>query len=208
MVLPTTTSSEKKIRQQLSIPRACAVLLLLVIMWYRVRHRALEWMDSYPLLASSLKSCPRSAKSHLEMSKIYSGMVPSKFNLTQSLWHLQQAESIDPTYCDVHQQFAHVYVQQNDLVKFEQRLAKAILCPFSMQGAMEMWRRYWQQILATFKPENLAAQRRLRRYEELLQEAVKRETVAEGTKPQWMGGRLNDEDLKAIYEDEDDGYLE
>ena len=51
----------------------------------RTHRRASEWMDSVPLLESSLKACPRSIKSNLEMSKLYSGLVPHMLDLEKAL---------------------------------------------------------------------------------------------------------------------------
>jgi len=148
---------------------ACITLLLLV-MWFRVHVRTLQWMDSLPLLQSSLKTCPRSAKSHLEMSKVHSGLYPNEFNLTKSLYHLNQVHEIDPNMCDVHQQFAHVYIQQQEYLKMEEHLVQGVLCPFSMAGSVELWRRYWQ--LAGQDPE---AQKRLQEYNKVIQSAVEEE---------------------------------
>lgn len=54
-------------------------------MYRRVHRRSLEWTDSLSLLESSLKSCPRSAKSNLEISKIYSGLYKEKFDLNKAM---------------------------------------------------------------------------------------------------------------------------
>jgi len=51
----------------------------------RTHQRASEWMDSVPLLESSLKACPRSIKSNLEMSKLYSGLVQHMLDLERAL---------------------------------------------------------------------------------------------------------------------------
>jgi hypothetical protein len=51
----------------------------------RTHRRASEWMDSVTLLESSLRACPRSIKSNLEMSKIYSGLVPHMLDLEKAL---------------------------------------------------------------------------------------------------------------------------
>jgi hypothetical protein len=143
----------------------CAVLFS--TWWFRLHVRSLQWMDSVPLLQSSLDTCPRSSKSHLEMSKVHSGLYPELFNLTKSLQHLLHVEEIDAEFCDVHQQFAHVYIQQQEFLLFEQELLKAILCPFTMGGSLELWRRYWQ--LAGNTPN---AQERMTNYNEILQRAV------------------------------------
>jgi protein O-mannosyl-transferase len=164
---------------------------LFAFMWNRVHIRSLDWMDSFPLLASSLKTCPRSAKSHLEISKVYSGLVPELYNLEKSLSHLEQVESIDPSYCDVHQQFSHVYIQQQRLLEFEERLAKSVLCPFTMSGATDMWRRYWPIVL---KDPTTAVEGKLRmdRYQKEIERAVARDEEERNSgKPQWQGATLN-----------------
>jgi hypothetical protein len=143
----------------------CAVLF--TTMWYRLHMRSLQWMDSVPLLQSSLITCPRSSKSHLEMSKVHSGLYPEYFNLTKSLQHLKQVEEIDANYCDVHQQYAHVYIQQGEFLLFEQHLVQAILCPFTMGGSVDLWQRYWQVAGTT-----LQAQERMHNYNAVIQRAV------------------------------------
>lgn len=184
-----TAGQNKLLRYLKLVP----IALMVLVMWYRAHHRSLAWMDSFALLSTSLKSCPRSAKNHLEISKVYSGTMGGKRDLKQALYHLQKAESIDPTYCDVHQQFAHVHVQMQQLEEFETRLAKAVLCPFSVGGATEMWRRYWEATAAS-DPE---AQRRVNQFQEKVRQAVERQTLLQEkyNVPQWMGATLEaDED--------------
>lgn len=115
-----------------------------LFMWRRVHNRTLEWMDSIPLIESSLRTCPEFAKGHLEMSKIYSGLYPERFDLKQSRWHLEQVERIDPDFCDVHAQFAHVAIQEQKYIEFEERLTQALLCPFSLNNSLDLWQRYWK----------------------------------------------------------------
>ena len=73
-----------------------------------------------------------SAKSHLEISKIHSGLVGGeeflfknrehKVNLDVAKYHLELAEEIDPQYCDVHFQVAQLLVLQNKaLLKTSQK---------------------------------------------------------------------------------------
>ncbi len=59
-----------------------SVLILggLALLWGRVSQRSYEWMTSPDLLESSLQSCPMSAKSNLEISKVYSGLYPEKLD--------------------------------------------------------------------------------------------------------------------------------
>ena len=113
----------------------------------RTIRRSSEWMDSVPLFESSLKACPRSIKTNLEISKLYSGLIPHKTDLDKALSHIRTAQSIDPTYCDVHYQFSHVYIQQMKYVLFEEELVEALQCQFTMGQAMNMWNRYWPIIL-------------------------------------------------------------
>jgi hypothetical protein len=117
-----------------------------------VHSRTLDWMDSISLLNSSLETCPRFAKAHMEVSKIHSGLYPSLLNLTKSLYHLEMARDIDPELCDIHQQFAHVYIQQGKYREYEDELTQALLCPFTMGGALPMWQKYWQIALDSTPP--------------------------------------------------------
>ena len=146
------------------------ITILLATMWFRVHVRTLQWMDSLPLLQSSLRTCPNSAKSHLEMSKVHSGLYPDLLDLPQSLQHLKRVQEIDADYCDVHYQFAHVYIQTGNYLEFEKELLEGILCPFTMAGAVELWRRYWQ--VATLQP---GAKERHERYNRIIQAAIEEE---------------------------------
>lgn len=67
------------------VARVALVSLLFGSMYKRVHRRSLEWTDSLSLLESSLISCPRSAKSNLEISKIYSGLYKEKFDLPKAM---------------------------------------------------------------------------------------------------------------------------
>jgi hypothetical protein len=151
------------------------LLALSLLTWKRIYQRTCQWMDSLPLLESSLTTCPRFAKAHLELSKIYSGLYKDKFNLEQSRWHLQQVESIDPNFCDVHQQFAHVAIQQHKYLEFEERLTNALLCPFTMGGSITMWQRYWNIALDTkMNPADVvaSAQQRYNKYQQRINQAI------------------------------------
>jgi hypothetical protein len=67
------------------VPKVLAVFALFTALFARTNRRSLEWMDSLTLLESSLVSCPRSAKSNLEISKIYSGLYKEKFDLGKAM---------------------------------------------------------------------------------------------------------------------------
>ncbi len=76
-------------KKQKAITTIISYVILLCLSMHHLasqtHQRASEWMDSVPLLESSLKSCPRSIKSNLEMSKLYSGLVPHMLDLEKAL---------------------------------------------------------------------------------------------------------------------------
>eukprot|EP00980_Cylindrotheca_fusiformis_P017646 scaffold5529_cov117-Cylindrotheca_fusiformis.AAC.23 len=148
---------------------------LLVASCLKVNARALQWMDSISLLNSSLETCPNFAKAHMEMSKVYSGLYPNLRNLGKSRYHLERAREIDPDLCDVHQQFAHVAIQQSKYLEYEKELAEAVLCPFTMGGAIEMWQRYWPFALnsASSTRQRMEIQKRQDEYSRMIQKRAK-----------------------------------
>lgn len=135
----------------------------------QTHQRTSEWMDAYSLMTSSLKTCPRSIKTNLETSKLYSGLVPHMLDLDKALSLIENAESIDPTYCDVHMQYAHVYFQQEKYMPFETELIEALLCQTTMGQAMNNWNRYWQVMLAS---NDAAAKERYTKYMQRIQEEI------------------------------------
>jgi len=160
-------------------------------MWRRIHLRVIDWMDPKSLLESSFKTCPRYAKAHLETSKIFSGLYPEHFNLTRSRWHLKQVETIDPEFCDVHQQFAHVAIQESAFLEFEERLVKALMCPYTMGGSTELWNRYWKIALQPNPMSPTAtkeARHRYTRYMETLNDAI----AAEETKSKESDRKADD----------------
>lgn len=147
---------------------------LFTMSYLKVHNRSLQWMDSITLLESSLETCPRFAKAHMEMSKIYSGLYPDKFNLSKSRKHLNIARDIDPDMCDLHQQFAHVAIQEGGYLEYEEELTQAVLCPFTMGGAFPMWQKYWQVALNSAKTSSkrTEVQHRQEKYSRIIQQAV------------------------------------
>lgn len=135
----------------------------------QTHQRTSEWMDAYSLMTSSLKTCPRSIKTNLETSKLYSGLVPHMLDLDKALSLIENAQSIDPTYCDVHMQYAHVYFQQEKYMPFETELIEALLCQTTMGQAMNNWNRYWQVMLAS---NDAAAKERYTKYMQRIQEEI------------------------------------
>ncbi len=71
--------SEPKTNPNL-IYKLISLLCLFIALSKRCMRRSEHWMSSYELLKSSLETCPKSAKSNLELSKCYSGLFPEKQN--------------------------------------------------------------------------------------------------------------------------------
>jgi tetratricopeptide (TPR) repeat protein len=127
--------------------RRALLAIYLLYRYSRIYYRSLEWMDSVPLLQSSLRTCPNFAKGHMELSKVYSSLYPELYDLKKARRHLNRARSIDPNFCDVHQQFAIVAVKENKWMEVEKELFLSIQCPYTMGGAVPMWNDYWTQQL-------------------------------------------------------------
>jgi hypothetical protein len=155
------------------------ILVLIMCMKYlgvKTHARTAEWMDSVPLLESSLQACPRSIKSNLEMSKLYSGLVPHMIDFKRALTLIETAHKIDPAYCDVHQQYGHVYFQQGRYIPFEKAMVQSLMCPFTMGQAMTNWKRYWNAVLT---PRNgvtdVEARKRYDGYMKRIEESIEKE---------------------------------
>lgn len=92
--------------------------------------------------------------------------------------YLEKAERIDPKYCDVNYQFAHCHVQQGKYFEFEERLTKALLCPFTMGQAIPLWQNYWKQV--TSDPRSGAeAKDRMDKYQAIINEAIEEDQQKE-----------------------------
>jgi len=154
--------------------QSICIVWLLSVSYVKVHNRSLQWMDSLSLLESSLQTCPRFAKVHMETSKIYSGLYPEKFNLLKAREHLNTAREIDPNMCDLHQQFAFVAIQEGNFLEYEEELTQAVLCPFTMGGALPSWQRYWQVAMqnARNEMEQMEVHQRQAKYAAIITEAV------------------------------------
>ena len=163
--------------------REATLLILFVFSWNRIHRRTTEWLGPVPLLESSLRTCPRSAKSHLEYSKTLSGLYPERLDLKKARWHLEQVEAIHPGYCDVHQQFAHVAIQdRRQMPEFEERLTKALICPFTMGQAMQTWQNYWKMVLDPTQNSEAAvaaARKRQEKYLKIVDAAIAAEEASQ-----------------------------
>ena len=174
----TKTSWIDTILNQRIQRKLCLLGMIFVLAWRRIHLRSLEWMSSVTLLESSLRTCPQFAKGHLEISKIYSGLYPEKLNLTQARDHLNQAERIDPNYCDVHFQFALLEAREHRYIPFEKRLVNALQCGFTMGQAHPIWHQYWPNALdETHNSPTIVAESRKRyeSYMSILAKAIEQE---------------------------------
>lgn len=163
------------------IMKLFVAFLLSTFLWIKIQRRSVEWMCPVSLLRGSLRACPRCAKSHLEMGKVYgSGLLGETKDLEQSLYHLQMAEEIDPDFCDVNHQLAQVYIQNGNFLKFEDRLTKGVLCQFTMNASYSIFQQYWSHVLNDPSQVNTGAKKRYDVQLKTIQDAIARETEIEG----------------------------
>ncbi len=160
--------------------RMFILLLVITFLSIKVYNRNVEWTTSKSLLESSLRICPQSAKSNLEYSKLYSGLDPQLYDLDKALSYISKAEEIDGDYCDVNYQFAYIYFQQEEYLKFEERITKGILCPFTMVGSHSLFQQYWKVVLDDSNTHNplggKGAMRRYQKHIQIIQKAIEEET--------------------------------
>jgi len=140
-----------------NIPRRAtflSVIVLSIYLWTKIQRRSTEWMCPKSLLQSSLRACPRGAKSHLEMGKVYSsGLFGEQVDLEKALYLFETANDIDPNFCDVNSQLAQIYIQTGEIMLFEEKLTKAVLCKFTMGGSQSMFQQYWKHTLNDPNPK-------------------------------------------------------
>ena len=163
-------------RKSSTVMKYSMLVLLSAFLWIKVQRRSAEWMAPKSLLESSLRACPRSAKSHLEMSKVYSsGLFDTPIDLDKTSHHLETAQEIDADFCDLHYQFALLYFKQNKFLEFEERVTLGVLCQFTMQGAHSLFQQYWSHVLND--PMQLAngAKERYTVQINIIQDAIQRE---------------------------------
>jgi hypothetical protein len=112
------------------------------------------------------------------MSKLYSGLLPHKIDFKKATSLIQTAQTINPSYCDVHQQFGHVYFQQGLYIQFEEAMVQSLMCPFTMGQAMTNWKKYWNAVLM---PRNgvtdVEARKRYDACMKRIEESIEKEAV-------------------------------
>lgn len=149
--------------------------------WATVHNRSLDWMDSISLMKSSLETCPRFAKVHMEVSKIHSGLYPSYFDLKKARFHLDTAREIDPDFCDLHKQYVFLGLREHKHLEVEKELTQALLCPFTSSGSEPLWNNYWNQLLSSTPkgtPQYAEIEGRYREQMAIVQEGILKEQKA------------------------------
>ena len=153
-------------------------------LWFKIQNRSAQWMHPVSLIQSSLETCPQSAKSNLEMSKVYSsGLFGVRIDKEKALFHIEVAQSIDPDYCDVHLQFAQSFVQSGKYLEFENVITKGIICKYTMMEAHSLFQQYWSKVLSNPSMLNNGARERYNVQFNIIQQAILHEKAGgEGVK--------------------------
>jgi len=156
----------------------CLVLICLMklssYLWVKIQTRSSEWMHPVSLLESSLQSCPNSAKSHLEMAKVRQfGLYAAKVDYNEAYMHAKLAQKIDPNFCDVDFQLAQLHLKRNEIEDFEKKVTKAVVCKFTSTGALELFQRYWQQVLSS--PTDKEGKARYQQQLAIIEDAIRAE---------------------------------
>lgn len=200
----TTKSQKKKYTSHIAMNKRIlfVVVLFLCDGYKKIYFRSLDWMDWHPLLKQSLQTCPNFAKGHLEISKLYSGLRASMFDLEIARSHLNRVELIDPEYCDVHQQFAHIAIQEQKYIEFEERSAHALLCTYTSAGAQAQWNRYWKIVLEEDTPSGRKqeTQQRYNKYIMQINDAIEIKKEEEERKQQKLVREQNNPRSPFMYD--------
>ena len=177
-VIGTTSATGKK--GALSL----ALLLASYPLWVKLQMRSAQWMFPVSLLQSSLKSCPRSAKSNLEMAKVYnSGLLGTPTDKEKALFHAEAAQSIDPDFCDVNLQLAQLYIQKGKFLEFEEVITKGVICQYTMADSHSLFQRYWSAVLKDQSSVKQGASERYNAQMSIIEQAIleEKERTEKGT---------------------------
>ena len=115
--------------------------------------------------------------------------------LSSARSYIEEAEKIDPEYCDVHWQMAQILFKRQQYIPFEERLTKAVLCPFTMGGAVSLYKQYWELAVMGSQNDHVTHSNILRRkekYDDIIRKAIASETNVQskdnlGTETENMG---------------------
>lgn len=96
-----------------SLARSLVLAVILAAYVQQTRTYSTIWKDDATLFLHTVQVCPRSAKAHLQVSKVYSG----NNDLPQAWHHVRLAREIDPEFCDADYQIAHLHVLEANKVR-------------------------------------------------------------------------------------------
>ena len=179
-----------------SVAKKAALSLIFLLaswpLWIKIQSRSAQWMSPVSLIESSLEACPRSAKSNLEMSKVYSsGLFGVPIDKEKTLFHVEVAQSIDPDYCDVNLQLAHSYVQREKFLEFENVITKAIICQYTMVEAHSLFQQYWSKVLRDASMLQHGAKDRYNAQFNIIQQAILEDKKRTERSAESDGGEIN-----------------
>jgi hypothetical protein len=154
-------------------------------LWLKIQSRSSQWMFPVSLLLSSLETCPMSAKSNLEMSKVHSsGLFGFPIDADTALDFAEKARDIDPDFCDVYLQLAKIYVQKNRILDFEETITKGVICPFTMHDAHSIFQQYWKNVLTDpTSSNNIQIKQRYNTQLKIIQRAIEQEKHGQRVNP-------------------------
>ena len=117
-------------------------------------------------------------------------------NVTRIQMLLSIAEEIDPDFCDLHWQVGQFIFKRiqlvghsashSDILNFEERLTKAVLCPFTSNAAQPIFRQYWQTVTKGGQDKDS-----LLRYNQAMQ--IIQEAIEDEDKRKRSGEQVQDE---------------
>lgn len=166
-MIGTPSATRKKVALSL------AFLLASWPLWVKLQMRSAQWMFPVSLLQSSLKSCPRSAKSNLEMAKVYrSGLFGTPVDREKALFHAEMAQSIDPDFCDVNLQLAQLYIQKGKFLEFEEVITKGVICQYTMADSHSLFQQYWSVVLKDQSSVKQGANERYNAQMSIIEQAI------------------------------------
>jgi hypothetical protein len=121
-----------------------AISVVVAMFSERLMTRNLDWKNDEVLFYSTLDVCPRSAKLHLQLSKI----TINKKDFINASRHIQLAKEIDPEFCDIGYQEALLHIfYRNDIDSAVEKLVESLHCVFTNTGSWALLSQIWTEQL-------------------------------------------------------------
>jgi len=90
-------------------------------------RRTLDWTSDETAFVSAVEVCPRSAKLNNQLCTLRS----NQHRHAEALAHCEAAHAIDPQFCDVHSNFAFIYIARDDFARAVHHLNASLPCPWT-----------------------------------------------------------------------------